>query len=100
MEEKDIDVVLSPTTIGSEPQRQDQVASSKNPVYEYKMDYFTAFPNSLGIASVTLPVQEDALKFKFPTSVKVHGYFGEDYHLLRVCKQMETMIHQNGMRAF
>jgi len=73
------------------------------------MDYFTAFPNSLGIASLTLPIQESwttdksgkrSSRYKFPTSVKVHGYFGEDYHLLRVCKQMEEMIEQNQMKAF
>jgi hypothetical protein len=79
-------------------------------VYEYKMDYFTAFPNSLGIASVTLPIQETwgrdpetgrrTSAYKFPCSVKVHSYFGEDYHLLRVCKQMEFMIEENGFKAF
>ena len=111
MEEKDIDVVVSPTTIGFEPQLKSEIlnetGASKNPVYEYKMDYFTAFPNSLGIASVTLPIQEEWLsdngrrpRFKFPSSVKVHAYFGEDYHLLRVCKQMEAMIEQNGMKGY
>jgi len=62
MEEKDIDVVVSPTTIGFEPQIQSEIlapkpsGAAKNPVYEYKMDYFTAFPNSLGIPSITLPI--------------------------------------------
>jgi Asp-tRNA(Asn)/Glu-tRNA(Gln) amidotransferase A subunit family amidase len=73
------------------------------------MDYFTALPNSLGIASVTLPLQESGRAnangsrikaFKFPSSVKVHGYFGEDYHLLRVCREMERMIEINGYKAF
>ena len=73
------------------------------------MDYFTAFQNSLGIPSITLPVQETWGKdpktgkrtsaFKFPTSVKVHSYFGEDYHLLRIAKQMEEMIEENGIKA-
>lgn len=115
MEEKDIDVVISPTTLGFEPQLQSEILSpkpgaAKNPVYEYKMDYFTAFPNSLGIAAATLPIQETWGKnpetgkresaYKFPCSVKVHSYFGEDYHLLRVCKQMEIMIEENGYKAF
>jgi len=35
--------------------------------------------------------------YKFPTSVKIHGYYGEDFHLLRIAKQMEQMIDENGM---
>lgn len=73
------------------------------------MDYYTAFPNSLGIPSITLPIQETWGKdpdtgmrssaYKFPSSVKIHSYFGEDYHLLRIAKQMEEMIDENGMAA-
>jgi len=37
--------------------------------------------------------------YKFPSSVKIHSYFGEDYHLLRIAKQMEEMIDDNGMAA-
>ena len=63
IEDMDIDCVISPTTIGEEPTRQEdilapQAGQARNPVYEFKMDYFTAFPNSLGIPSITLPVQE------------------------------------------
>jgi len=58
---KDIDVVISPTTIGEEPTRiADVVGGSKqknrNPVFEFKMDYYSAFPNSLGIPSITIPI--------------------------------------------
>jgi hypothetical protein len=31
-------------------------AKARNPVFEFKMDYYTAFPNSLGVPSITLPV--------------------------------------------
>ena len=113
MERKDIDIVISPTTIGEEPTRIEDVVNApkenRNPVYEFKMDYYSAFPNSLGIPSVTIPIQETWGKdpetglrtsaYKFPGSVKVHSYFGEDYHLLRIAKQMEEMIDENGMAA-
>lgn len=114
MENKQIDVVISPTTIGEEPTRIEDILDNhkkknRNPVYEFKMDYFSAFPNSLGIPSITLPIQETWGKdpatgmrtsaYKFPSSVKIHSYFGEDYHLLRIAKQMELMIEENGMKA-
>ena len=113
MEDKEIDVLISPTTIGEEPTRIEDVVNApkaqRNPVYEFKMDYYSAFPNSLGIPSITLPIQETWGKdpetgartsaYKFPSSVKIHSYFGEDYHLLRIAKQMEEMIEENGMAA-
>ena len=61
LEKNDIDVVISPTTIGEEPTMIEDVVGknvntkTRNPVFEFKMDYFTAFPNSLGIPSITLP---------------------------------------------
>ena len=64
LEKNDIDVVISPTTIGEEPTLIADVVNTsvdtktRNPVYEFKMDYYTAFPNSLGIPSITLPFQE------------------------------------------
>ena len=115
LEDKAIDFVISPTTIGEEPTRVADVLSPKpdsaaaNPVSEFKMDYFSAFPNSIGIPSITIPIQETwgkdpktGLKtsaYKFPGSVKIHSYFGEDFHLLRIAKQIETMIEENGMAA-
>jgi Asp-tRNA(Asn)/Glu-tRNA(Gln) amidotransferase A subunit family amidase len=87
---------MSPTTIGEEPALLNDVMSgASNPVFEFKMDYFTAFPNALGIPSVTLPVTDH--EYKFPTSVKLCSYMGEDYHLLRVAHAMEAMIRENGM---
>lgn len=115
LEKNDIDVVISPTTIGEEPTMIEDVVGknvntkTRNPVFEFKMDYFTAFPNSLGIPSITLPFQETWGKdpstgertsaYKFPTSVKICSYFGEDYHLLRIAKQMALMIEDAGMAA-
>lgn len=70
------------------------------------MDYFTVFPNSLGIPSITLPLQETWGKdpktgaissvYKFPGSIKICSYYGEDYHLLRVAEGMEQMLEANG----
>jgi len=122
LERNDIDIVISPTTIGEEPTRIDDVVGSgksslddegsdkkRGPVYEFKMDYYTCFPNSLGIPSITLPVQESWGKdpetgmitsgYKFPSSIKICSYFGEDYHLLRVAKQMQNMLETNGVNV-
>lgn len=68
-----MDFVISPVAIGIEPPKIDDILNSansatKNPVYEYKMDYYTALPNSLGIPAITMPVHEDMQKYKFPTS--------------------------------
>lgn len=112
MEKNDIDVVISPTAIEEEPPiiadfYKPKESKTANPVYEFKMDYFTAFPNSLGIPSMTLPIQETWGKdpktgervsaYKFPSSVKICTYYGEDYHLLRIARQMEIMIEEAGM---
>ena len=91
MESNDIDLVVSPTTVGAEPPLISSLTNAEpDPVKEFKMDYFTAFPNTLGIPSVTLPVYSS--HFKMPSSVKLHSYFGEDYHLLRIAKQLETHV--------
>lgn len=119
LERNDIDIVISPTTIGEEPTRIEDIiggaksssdeVKTRDPVFEFKMDYYTAFPNSLGIPSITLPVQETWGKdpttgqitsaYKFPSSIKICSYFGEDYHLLRVAKQMQTMLESNGVNV-
>ena len=53
-------MVISPTTIGEEPPKIKDILAAddkeRNPVFEFKMDYYTAFANSLGIPAVTLPV--------------------------------------------
>ena len=98
-EKNDLDIIISPTTIGEEPPKIKDITEKKeksNPVYEYKMDYYTAFPNAAGIPCLTLPFQEDRERYQFPSSVKVHGYFGEDYHLLRLGIQIEKMIKEAG----
>lgn len=103
MEQNDIDIVISPTALKEVPPLVDDKFRAQrkqnNPVYEFKMDYFTAFPNTIGIPSMTMPIQErwrneeERIPFnKFPSSVKICTYFGEDYHLLRIAKQLETMI--------
>ena len=115
MERNDIDVVISPTAIGEGPPlisdftNKPRDSKTLSPVYEYKSDYFTAFPNTLGIPSITLPIQETWGKdpktgertsaYKFPSSVKICTYFGEDYHLLRIARQMEIMIEEAGMQG-
>ena len=58
MEKADIDFFLSPTSIGEEPPKIHETKESKqksNPVYEYKKDYFTVFPNSAGTPCMTIP---------------------------------------------
>jgi Asp-tRNA(Asn)/Glu-tRNA(Gln) amidotransferase A subunit family amidase len=56
----EIDMVISPTTIGEEPPKIADIIAvdnkERNPVFEFKMDYYTAFANSLGIPAITLPV--------------------------------------------
>jgi len=64
MEKNAIDVIISPTAIRDMPPLVENKSAStktstRNPVYEFKSDYFTAFPNTLGIPSMTLPVQEN-----------------------------------------
>lgn len=109
MEKNDIDIVISPTAIKEVPPLVDDkfraARKMNNPVYEFKMDYFTAFPNTLGIPSMTLPIQERWVTVdgerkpfnRFPSSVKICTYFGEDYHLLRIARQLEMMIQDADM---
>ncbi len=65
---------MSPTSIGIEPPKISDLLNeekAKNPVYEYKMDYYTALPNCTGTPAVTIPIQEDRQKYKFPSSFKI-----------------------------
>lgn len=48
------------------------------------MDYYTALPNCTGAPAITMPVQEDSKNYKFPSSFMIQGYYGEDYHLLKI----------------
>jgi Asp-tRNA(Asn)/Glu-tRNA(Gln) amidotransferase A subunit family amidase len=85
--------------IGERPPKiSDILTRSKNPVFEYKMDYFTAFPNCTGTPAITIPVQEPSGQYgEFPTSFKIQGYFGEDYHMLRIANQIELALREAKM---
>jgi Asp-tRNA(Asn)/Glu-tRNA(Gln) amidotransferase A subunit family amidase len=92
MGKNDIDFVISPTGFGEKPPKVDDILNNtgedKSPVYEYKMDYFTVISNCLGTLNMTVPLFEDKdapTKYdNFPGSVRLMGYFGEDYHMLRI----------------
>ena len=81
----------------------DKGGEKKSPVYEYKMDYFTVVSNCLGTNNLTVPLFEDAEakdKFlNFPASIRMMGYFGEDFHLLRIGQRVEKILEVNGMSA-
>ena len=86
-EANNLDFILSPVAIGERPPKINDVinaSEAKNPVFEYKMDYYTAFPNCTGTPAITMPVKETSSSYEFPSSFKIQGYFGEDYHLLRI----------------
>ena len=36
---------------------------------------------------------------KFPGSVRLMGFFGEDYHMLRIGQRIEKVLDMNGMSA-
>ena len=101
MEDNKIDFIISPVSIGLEPPKindiiNDSKSAQKNPVFEYKMDYFTALPNCLGVPAVTMPVVEDK-SYKFPSSFMIQGYFGEDYHLLKIAKELDEILTKNNL---
>jgi Asp-tRNA(Asn)/Glu-tRNA(Gln) amidotransferase A subunit family amidase len=57
-EKANIDFFVGPTTIGEEPPKIKDITENKekaNPVHEYKMDYYTIFPNAAGSPCITLP---------------------------------------------
>ena len=59
----DIDFVISPTGFGERPPKISDILAGddKNqhdPVYEYKMDYFTVISNCLGTNNMTVPLFE------------------------------------------
>ncbi|TNV79929.1 hypothetical protein FGO68_gene2537 [Halteria grandinella] len=100
-EKGNIDMIISPVVIGERPPKISDVigqSEKKNPVYEYKMDYYTAYPNATGTPAITIPVQEADQRYgEFPTSFKIQGCFGEDYHLLRIAKQIEKALKEAKM---
>jgi Asp-tRNA(Asn)/Glu-tRNA(Gln) amidotransferase A subunit family amidase len=96
-----LDLIISPVSIGEKPPRISDILNQKdkkNPVFEYKMDYYTAFPNITGSPAITMPIMETDSKYEpFPSSFKLQGYFGEDYHLLRIALKVEEMLKQAQM---
>jgi len=99
-EENNLDAILSPVAIGEEPPLIKDImeqSEKKNPVYEYKMDYYTALPNCTGTPAITMPVVEAGVKPRFPTSFKLQGYFGEDYHLLNIAEEVESALKSSKM---
>ena len=108
LKKHDVDFVISPTGFGELPPKISDIvaakgAEKKSPVYEYKMDYFTVVSNCLGTNNLTVPLFEDAEAkekyLNFPSSIRMMGYFGEDFHLLRTGQRVEKMLEMNGMSA-
>ena len=62
MRQENIDFIISPNSFGEKPPKIGEILADslddKSPVYEYKMDYFTAVSNCLGVPALTMPVSE------------------------------------------
>jgi Asp-tRNA(Asn)/Glu-tRNA(Gln) amidotransferase A subunit family amidase len=94
LQQHNVDFVISPTGFGERPPKISDILGggkgdhTKSPVYEYKMDYFTVVSNCLGVPNLTVPLfesQEAKTKYdNFPSSIRLMGHFGEDFHLLRI----------------
>lgn len=108
MTKNNIDFVMCPNSFESVPQTIDELLNPeqsgvKTPVSEYKMDYFTVVANCLGVPALTVPIYEShdvktGQKFNgFPTSIRLQGFFGEDYHLLRIGQHVEGILQKNEM---
>lgn len=110
MTRHNIDFILSPNSFQAIPEtfgevfnENDSFYKYKNPVAEYKMDFFTASANCLGVPALTMPVCEseqvrNGEKFNgFPTSIRLQGFFGEDFHLLRIGQRIEEVLRRAGM---
>lgn len=96
---QDVDFVISPNCFGEKPPKIDDIlnkVSDKSPVFEFKMDYFTALTNCLGVPAMTIPLMEDT-KYGFPGSIRLTGYFGEDYHLIRKTQTIENILKKEGI---
>lgn len=112
LKEHNVDFVISPTGFGELPpkisdiQKPDPASKKgerKSPVFEYKMDFFTVIANSIGTCNMTVPLFEsEQARTKylgFPTSIRLMGFFGEDFHLLRTGQKLEKILEINGMSA-
>ena len=67
MQNQQIDFILSPNTFGEKPPKISEITSQeqsnldRSPVFEFKMDYFTALANCLGyvgVPALTMPLFE------------------------------------------
>lgn len=109
MTKHDIDFVISPTSFNAVPPKIEDLLNPKmeeasSPISEYKQDFFTAGANSLGIPAVTIPLfeSEDAKAeyHQFPSSIRLQGYFGEDFHLLRISQRIDLILQESGMSVY
>ena len=107
MRKHNIDFIISPTSFKPMPTKLKDLleasdeGSDISPVAEYKQDYFTVGANSLGVPAINIPFFESkdaATKYNgFPTSIRLQGFFGEDFHLLRISQKIERIFQENGM---
>ena len=60
MKEHDVDMIISPNAFDSKPKKIEEIlnASSQEEsmIAEFKMDYFTAVANCLGVPALTMPI--------------------------------------------
>ena len=98
MSEQNIDFIICPNSFGDVPPTIDELLSTGTQseaqlIAEYKMDYFTVVANCLGVPALTMPVSHaDEDYAGFPSSVRLQGFFGEDYHLLRCGLAIENIL--------
>ena len=100
MQSKNVDFVLCPNVFSDKPPKiADLNKESANDfdendaVKEFKMDYYTTLTNCLGVPALTIPVSHDDASYEnFPSSIRMQGFFGEDYHLLRLGHKIEHIL--------
>jgi Asp-tRNA(Asn)/Glu-tRNA(Gln) amidotransferase A subunit family amidase len=101
MEWNGISSFITPVAVGKVPKISDLVGEEGNridPVQEYVNDYYTVYTNTVGACGVTIPYKLDPSQ-EFPASVRLLGYYGEDYHLLRVAKTIDDMLYDRDNTA-
>lgn len=108
LQESNVDFVISPTGFREIPAKVEDILNPKkkeavSPVFEYKEDYFTVISNCLGVPNLTVPLfenEEAKTKYlNFPGSIRMMGYFGEDFHMVRIAQRIERILEVNGMSA-
>ena len=98
MKDSNVDVIISPNNFEREPPLVDSIMNSQGDSHEasideYKMDYFTALANCLGVPALTMPVRPTFLsQSDFPSSVRLQGFFGEDRHVLAIGREIEKIL--------